>query len=133
MGKFAKLLTESALNSIKGSFNAANNMLQSFSLTDMGKAIDEAQERFKNEFNRFVGQIKNYTDRYTIEIPFNPKIEVISFSIDDSTMNINVRSNDNTSTSNRVITLPDDVDPQEMSQSYDSEKHVMVLKFKKLR
>ena len=132
MGNITKFLADNALKSIKESVRIANDMLQSFSLDDMSKAIDEAHNRITNEVKRFVGQIKNFNDRYSVEVPFNPNNEIISYSIDENTLFITVKSKDGSSNSNKVVELPQDVNPQEMTHSYDSEKHIMSFKFKKL-
>lgn len=132
MGNIAKFLADNALKSIKESVRVANDMLQSFSLDDMGKAIDEAHDRITNEVKRFVGQIKNFNDRYSVDVPFNPNSEIISYSIDGNTLFITVKSKDGSSNSNKVVELPQDINPQEMTHSYDSEKHIMSFKFKKL-
>lgn len=133
MGNITKFFAENALKSIKESVKVANDMLQSFSFTDMGKAIDEAQSRFKSEIKRFIGQIKNYQDRYEAEIPFNPNIETISYSIEGDLLIIVIKSKDNTASTSKVVTLPEGIDPNEMAHSYDSEKHVMTFKFKKIQ
>lgn len=132
MGNIGKFLTESGLKGIKESFKVANDMLQSFSLNDIGKALDEAQNRLKGEFDRFVSQIKNFTDKYTVEVPFNTQTEIISYSIEGNAICITVKAKDNSSTSNKIVELPEDVDLREMTHSYDSERHIMEFKFKKI-
>lgn len=131
MGNIMKFFSESALKSIKETVKVANDMLQSFSLDDMGKAFEEAQNRLSNEWKHVIGQVKNFTDRYTVEVPFNPNTEIISYSMDGNTFLITVKAKDGSSNTNKVVDLPEDVNPQEMTHSYDSEKHIMSFKFKK--
>lgn len=133
MGNITNFLANGALSSIKSVVQAANDALQSFSLNDIGKAMDEAQNRLKDEFSRFMGQIKNFQDKYTVDVPFNPENQSISYSIDGNTICISVKSTrGGASNLNQVVELPEDVNPQEMIHSYDSERHIMSFKFKKL-
>ena len=132
MGKnFAKLFAESGLATIKKAIQAANTMVQSFSLEDMGKACDEAQTRLTNEVKRFKNQFFNFIDKYTVEIPYNKNNEYLTYEITPNAFNVSVNSNDGDHVSNHVFTLPSDVDSSEMTQTYDSERKVMIFKFGK--
>lgn len=131
MGNISSFLANSVLSTIKNTVKAANDVMQNFSLSDMGKAMDEAQDRLKGEFTRFMGQIKNFTDRHTIEIPFNNNTDTFSFEIRGNTLSINVRNLDSSHISNHVFDIPQDVVIEEMAQSYDSERHLLIFKFKK--
>lgn len=129
MANFTKMLAESGLATIKSAIQSANNMLQSFSLTDMGRACDEIQERLSNEVKRFKTQFFNFIDKHTVEIPFNKENEHLSYEITEDTMSVNVNSHDGNHLSNHVFNLPEDIDASEMTQSYDSERKVMIFKF----
>ena len=131
MGKIANLLSNSGIASVKGMMQAANVALQSISLTDIGKACDEGMERLGNEFKRFKEQIKTFTDKHTVEIPFNTQTHHMSYEIRENTLSVNVKSNDDSQVSQHVITVPDDIDLTNMSQSYDSERKTMIFKFGK--
>lgn len=131
MGNLGKLFADNALQSLKNTVKVANDMLQSFSLTDISKAMEEAQTRLKNELVHFIGQVKNFTDKYTIEVPFNPQNETISYSIEGNSVYITVKAKDDSSNLNKVVDLPEDVNANEMDHSYDAERHIMTFKFKK--
>lgn len=131
MGNIGSFIANSALASIKNSIKTANDIMQNFSLNDMGKAMDEAQERLKGEFSRFMNQIKNFTDKHVVEVPFNNNTDTFSFEIRGNILSINVRSKDESHISNHVFEIPQDVKIEEMSQSYDSERHILTFKFKR--
>lgn len=129
--KFVDTLANSALATIKNAVSAANNAMQSFSLNDIGKAMDEAKERFANEFNRLKSQLYSFTDKHTVEVQFNKETEGINYAICDNIFNVNVNAKDGTSGQSATFTLPEDVDTTNMQQTYDSERHVMIFKFGK--
>lgn len=126
-----ELFTNNGLSAIKSMIKAANDMLQSFSLNDMGKACTEAQEKFIADLKHFKTQFLNFMDKHTIEVPFNNKTEFLSYEINEDVFSVNVNSKDCKRVSNHVFTLPPDADTSEMSQSYDSERKMMVFKFGK--
>ena len=132
MGSLSQFFADSAIKTVKDTVKIANDMLQSFSFSDIGKAMDEAQTRLKDEFSRFIGQVRSYSDRYSIDIPYDPQKEDISYTIENNTIYITVKAKDNSSNLNKIVDLPEDVDSQEMTHSYDSEKHIMTFKFKKI-
>lgn len=129
---FTKLFAESGLATIKSALQNANSMLQSFSLNDMGKACDEIQERLTSEFKRFKGQIFNFLDKHTIEVPFDKTTERLSYDISQDVFTVTVNSRDGSShLSNHIFNMPENVDFAEMTQTYDSERKVMIFKFGK--
>lgn len=129
--KLVNKFAESALASIKTSLREANEMLQSFSLTDVGKACDEAQKRIVDEFNRFKKQIKGFIDKHTVEVPFNNKTDKLSYEVVENLFTVHVTSKDNSHTSTHAFELPDEIDTSDMAQSFDSERKVMIFKFGK--
>lgn len=128
---FTELFTNSGLSAIKSMIKTANDMLQSFSFSDMGKACTEAQEKFIADIKHFKSQFLNFIDKHTIEVSFNNKTDYLSYEMTEDTFTVNVNSKDCNHVSNHVFTLPPDVEVSEMTQSYDSERKVMVFKFGK--
>lgn len=131
MNKFIDIFANSALASLKNTVASANAAMQSFSLNDIGKAMDEAKERFAAEFNRFKNSLYSFTDKHTVEVKFDKATQKINYSITQNIFNVSVNSIDGTVNQNASFTLPEDVDATEMHQTYDSENKVMVFRFGK--
>lgn len=132
MQKYTKLFLESGLATVKSLVQEANNMLQSFSLSDMGKACDEMQEHITADIKKFKSQLRKFiVDKHTVEIPYNHQTEKLIYEISQNVFSANVDTLDGTHLSHHVVNLPEDVDTSEMVQTYDSERKVMVFKFGK--
>lgn len=131
MNKFIDIFANSALASLKNTVASANAAMQSFSLNDIGKAMDEAKERFAAEFNRFKNSLYSFTDKHTVEVKFDKATQKINYSITQNIFNVSVNSIDGTVNQNASFTFPEDVDATEMHQTYDSENKVMVFRFGK--
>lgn len=131
MANSINTFSNSALNLIKSTIKNANDLMQSFSLNDIDKAINEAKSRFKSEFDRFKSQIKNYKDKFAIDIEFNKNTDVLSYSVEGNSLSVTVNSKDGSRHSSYVYDLPEDVNTSEIIQSYDSELHRLTFKFPK--
>ena len=128
---FVKMFAESGIATVKSALQSANNLVQSISLNDIGKACNEAQERFVGEYKRFKNQLRTFIDKHTVEIPYDKNTQYMSYEMSNGSFQVSVNSFDCEHVSSHVITLPPDVDTSEITQSYDSERKVMVFKFGK--
>lgn len=133
--KLLKDITNSALSILKRNAVDFNKMMKDFDFSLAEKKMNELESSFKFQFDGLKKMVKEMTDKFIVEIPFDREYESLSFKIENGVMTITTEQH----TSNRdaksvtETSIPTGIDVNRMIQRYDEkEKKMRFIFFKNI-
>lgn len=132
MSKLVNSLLKTSFALAQTSLESAMNTLKSIEKEDVLKAVNEVRAKMTDGVEMLKTQLHRLTDRYNIEVPFNPETTKINYSIEGNIFKLtkNTQSDTMLSRNEECYTLPDEVNPYEVSQTYDEKRQVLIFSFK---
>lgn len=131
--KLLKDFTNSAISMIKRNAEDFNKMFKDLDFSFAEDRFDELESEFKERLGELKKKVKEFTDKFIVEVPFNQETETLSFKIKDGmVIVVTERHTDGfDSKSTTEISIPSGVDSNHMIQRYDSKNKKMKFIFLK--
>ena len=134
MGSLFKSFTDSALSLFNRKFNELDKMMRDIDFSSAEDKFNEIEKSFKEKFTELKKRVKEFTDKFIVEVPFDKNEETISFKIENGMITITTEKSDESSSkkSTTEVSIPETVDEHHMVQRYaEDEKKMMFIFFKK--
>ena len=144
MGLIRKL-GDSMFDSLSKSLEHLQTRISEINLDDVDKLFDDVQDKMNSSFQKLKKQVKNAFDKYVVTVNYDRDAEKLSYNVNGRQLTIIVETleecqveeteSETSSCSKRnelSVTLPQDVDPTNVSQKYDSENKIMTFTFPKI-
>lgn len=143
MGLIRKL-GDSMFDSLNKSLERIQTRIGEINLDDIDKLFDDVQDKMNYSFQKLKKQVKNTFDKYVVTVNYDRDTEKLSYTVNGRQLTIIVETleecqveetESETSSCSKhnelSATLPQDVDPTNVSQKYDSEQKIMTFIFPK--
>lgn len=144
MGLIRKL-GDSMFDSLSKSLEHLQTRISEINLDDVDKLFDDVQDKMNSSFQKLKKQVKNAFDKHVVTVDYDRDTEKLSYNVNGRQLTIIVETleecqveeteSEISSCSKRnelSVTLPQDVDPTNVSQKYDSEQKIMTFTFPKM-
>lgn len=127
------LLSRFRLPSFESMASAIRRTFDEFDFNSIETKLNEFGNDIERSFNRLKKRIKNLTDRFIVEVPFDRETQRLSFSIENNVIEIRTETQTETthSVSTTTTSIPESVNTDTLMQKYDAEtKKMMFIFFK---
>lgn len=132
---FLTKFTRDGFRSLRRTTRELTQMIRDFDFPSFEEEFNEIENEFKKQMDKIKERIKNLTDRFVVEVPFDKEKQELSVSVNKNVLTVVLDSYDeSTNTTGNAMTqttIPEDVDPTTMTQFYDAEKKKLVFVFMK--
>lgn len=125
------LLSRFRLPSFESMASAIRRTFDEFDFNSIETKLNEFGNDIERSFNRLKKRIKNLTDRFIVEVPFDRETQRLSFSIENNVIEIRTETQTETthSVSTTTTSIPESVNTDTLMQKYDAEKKKMMFIF----
>lgn len=125
------LLSRFRLPSFESMASAIRRTFDEFDFNSIETKLNEFSNDIERSFNRLKKRIKNLTDRFIVEVPFDRETQRLSFSIENNVIEIRTETQTETthSVSTTTTSIPESVNTDTLMQKYDAEKKKMMFIF----
>lgn len=123
-------------------FDNINKMLNRFTsemddaMSSLDKEMSEFENVFENKFDDFKKYVKDLTEKFIVEVPYDRDNETLTYSINGNVITVNVECCENSENSKKTTittTLPKNADIEHMKQTYSKEEKKMFFTFDKVK
>ena len=132
---FLTKFTRDGFRSLRRTTRELTQMIRDFEFPSFENEFNEIENAFKKQMDKIKERIKNLTDRFIVEVPFDKEKQELSVSVNKNVLTVVLDSYDEaTNTTGNAMTqttIPEDVDPTTMTQFYDKENKKLVFVFMK--
>lgn len=132
---FLTKFTRDGFRSLRRTTRELTQMIRDFEFPSFEDEFNEIENAFKKQMDKIKERIKNLTDRFIVEVPFDKDKQELSVSVNKNVLTVVLDSYDEaTNTTGNAMTqttIPEDVDPTTMTQFYDKENKKLVFVFMK--
>lgn len=132
---FLTKFTRDGFRSLRRTTRELTQMIRDFEFPSFEDEFNEIENAFKKQMDKIKERIKNLTDRFIVEVPFDKEKQELSVSVNKNVLTVVLDSYDEaTNTTGNAMTqttIPEDVDPTTMTQFYDKENKKLVFVFMK--
>lgn len=132
---FLTMFTRNGFRSLRRTTRELTQMIRDFEFPSFEDEFNEIENAFKKQMDKIKEKIKNLTDRFIVEVPFDKEKQELSVSVNKNVLTVVLDSYDETTntTGNAMTqtTIPEDVDPTTMTQFYDKNNKKLVFVFMK--
>ena len=132
---FLTKFTRDGFRSIRRTTRELAQMIRDFEFPSFEDEFNQIENEFKKQMDKIKERIKNLTDRFIVEVPFDKEKQELSVSVNKNVLTVVLDSYDEaTNTTGNAMTqttIPEDVDPTTMKQFYDTENKKLVFVFMK--
>ena len=139
MGSFFNNLATTALTTAKTGLGSALERLATIDFdaefAKMQTRMEAVSARLNEEIGSLTKHIHAYFDKWVVDMDFNMDEELITSNINkgDNTLSIKVVNEQTKAERNFTTTIPEDVDVNSLTQTYDDDTKKAVFTFKKKR
>lgn len=110
----------------------AKKMISEFDADQTKKELLEMGERMKEEFKVLTERVKNYVDKYEINVPYDRETETICHILECNDLTVNVNSRDGSKSQNSTFEIPEGVNLNKFTVTYDEKEKKMFFTFSKV-
>lgn len=132
---FLTKFTRDGFRSLRRTTRELTQMIRDFDFPSFEDEFNEIENAFKKQMDKIKERIKNLTDRFIVEVPFDKEKQELSVSVNKNVLTVVLDSYDEaTNTTGNAMTqttIPEDVDPTTMTQFYDKDNKKLVFVFMK--
>lgn len=132
---FLTNFTRDGFRSLRRTTRELTQMIRDFDFPSFEDEFNEIENAFKKQMDKIKERIKNLTDRFIVEVPFDKEKQELSVNVNKNVLTVVIDSYDEaTNTTGNAMTqttIPEDVDPTTMAQFYDKENKKLVFVFMK--
>lgn len=132
---FLTKFTRDGFRSLRRTTRELAQMIRDFEFPSFEDEFNQIENEFKKQMDKIKERIKNLTDRFIVEVPFDKEKQELSVSVNKNVLTVVLDSYDEaTNTTGNAMTqttIPEDVDPTTMTQFYDKENKKLVFVFMK--
>lgn len=132
---FLTNFTRDGFRSLRRTTRELAQMIRDFEFRSFEDEFNEIENAFKKQMDKIKERIKNLTDRFIVEVPFDKEKQELSVNVNKNVLTVVIDSYDEaTNTTGNAMTqttIPEDVDPTTMAQFYDKENKKLVFVFMK--
>lgn len=132
---FLTKFTRDGFRSLRRTTRELTQMIRDFDFPSFEDEFNQIENEFKKQMDKIKERIKNLTDRFIVEVPFDKEKQKLSVSVNKNVLTVVLDSYDEaTNTTGNAMTqttIPEDVDPTTMKQLYDTENKKLVFVFMK--
>ena len=132
---FLTKFTRDGFRSLRRTTRELAQMIRDFEFPSFEYEFNDIENEFKKQMDKIKERIKNLTDRFIVEVPFDKEKQELSVSVNKNVLTVVLDSYDEaTNTTGNAMTqttIPEDVDPTTMKQFYDTENKKLVFVFMK--
>jgi len=132
---FLTKFTRDGFRSLRRTTRELTQMIRDFEFPSFEDEFNEIENAFKKQMDKIKERIKNLTDRFIVEVPFDKEKQELSVSVNKNVLTVVLDSYDEaTNTTGNAMTqttIPEDVDPTTMTQFYDKDNKKLVFVFMK--
>lgn len=111
--------------------SAIRRRFEEFDFDSVETRLSQFGDDMEKSFTKLKKRIKNLTDKFVVEVPFNKDTQKISFSFEGNVMEVKTETHTDTthSVSTTSATIPNDVNTDTLIQKYDEENKKMQFIF----
>ena len=132
---FLTKFTRDGFRSLRRTTREITQMIRDFEFPSFENEFNQIENEFKKQMDKIKERIKNLTDRFIVEVPFDKEKQQLSVSVNKNVLTVVLDSYDEaTNTTGNAMTqttIPEDVDPTTMKQVYDTENKKLIFVFMK--
>ena len=132
---FLTKFTRDGFRSLRRTTRELTQMIRDFEFPSFEYEFNDIENEFKKQMDKIKERIKNLTDRFIVEVPFDKEKQELSVSVNKNVLTVVLDSYDEaTNTTGNAMTqttIPEDVDPTTMKQVYDTENKKLIFVFMK--
>lgn len=132
---FLTKFTRDGFRSLRRTTRELTQMIRDFEFPSFENEFNQIENEFKKQMDKIKERIKNLTDRFIVEVPFDKEKQQLSVSVNKNVLTVVLDSYDEaTNTTGNAMTqttIPEDVDPTTMKQVYDTENKKLIFVFMK--
>ena len=132
---FLTKFTRDGFRSLRRTTRELTQMIRDFEFPSFEDEFNQIENEFKKQMDKIKETIKNLTDRFIVEVPFDKEKQQLSVSVNKNVLTVVLDSYDEaTNTTGNAMTqttIPEDVDPTTMKQVYDTENKKLIFVFMK--
>lgn len=132
---FLTKFTRDGFRSLRRTTRELTQMIRDFEFPSFEDEFNQIENEFKKQMDKIKERIKNLTDRFIVEVPFDKEKQELSVSVNKNVLTVVLDSYDEvTNTTGNAMTqttIPEDVDPTTMKQVYDTENKKLIFVFMK--
>lgn len=132
---FLTKFTRDGFRSLRRTTRELTQMIRDFEFPSFEDEFNQIENEFKKQMDKIKERIKNLTDRFIVEVPFDKEKQQLSVSVNKNVLTVVLDSYDEaTNTTGNAMTqttIPEDVDPTTMKQVYDTENKKLIFVFMK--
>ena len=132
---FLTKFTRDGFRSLRRTTRELTQMIRDFEFPSFVDEFNQIENEFKKQMDKIKERIKNLTDRFIVEVPFDKEKQELSVSVNKNVLTVVLDSYDEaTNTTGNAMTqttIPEDVDPTTMKQVYDTENKKLIFVFMK--
>ena len=132
---FLTKFTRDGFRSLRRTTREITQMIRDFEFPSFEDEFNQIENEFKKQMDKIKERIKNLTDRFIVEVPFDKEKQELSVSVNKNVLTVVLDSYDEaTNTTGNAMTqttIPEDVDPTTMKQVYDTENKKLIFVFMK--
>lgn len=132
---FLTKFTRDGFRSLRRTTREITQMIRDFEFPSFEDEFNQIENEFKKQMDKIKERIKNLTDRFIVEVPFDKEKQQLSVSVNKNVLTVVLDSYDEaTNTTGNAMTqttIPEDVDPTTMKQVYDTENKKLIFVFMK--
>ena len=132
---FLTKFTRDGFRSLRRTTRELAQMIRDFEFPSFEYEFNDIENELKKQMDKIKERIKNLTDRFIVEVPFDKEKQQLSVSVNKNVLTVVLDSYDEaTNTTGNAMTqttIPEDVDPTTMKQVYDTENKKLIFVFMK--
>ena len=125
------ILSRFRMPSLENMASAIRRRFDEFDFDSIEKQLTELGNDMEKAVSRLKKRIKNLTDKFVVEVPFDKETQKISFSFDGNVMEVKTETYSDAPhlVSTTSVTIPSDVNTDTLIQKYDEENKKMQFIF----
>ena len=118
---------KSALNTLKKGIDDMRTMVSEFDAEAAKADLLKKSLKLKAEVNTLLERVRNYAEKFEVDIPFDKEKETFVYTMDESMIHVLVESKDGVKRQTMDVNIPENVDSNKVSQKYDAEKKILTI------
>ncbi len=127
MKQVLSFIGKSALNTLKKGIDDMRTMVSEFDAEAAKADLLKKSLKLKAEVNTLLERVRNYAEKFEVDIPFDKEKETFVYTMDESMIHVLVESKDGVKRQTMDVNIPENVDSNKVSQKYDAEKKILTI------
>lgn len=114
---------------IDAAVKSMHETINSIDFDEVDKEVKNTFASVKTRVNPLIEKVKTLAAKHVVEFPYDNETSKLSFKIENNVLTVNVSSFDGTVNNTHSMTIPENVDVNNIHQTYDANRKMIVFKF----